>query len=263
MEAFGAGLVGADVVCRPADAEVLAPGGERADEVGEVAVARIAAGLGAQHRDGVVGDAVPVEEEALGARVEEDEPGVVGRPAGREVHLRVDGVAEPVGREDVQPGVLHEGRRAGHRVEDALHAGPDALLGRAAARARHRPGGTGEVEQVHALGLVEPEPTGERVEHAVGDAAQVAALHLRVVVDAHAGEHGGLLAAQARDAPRIAEHREPGLLRRDPRSARAEELADVVLGLHATRVDEAEPLWEVLPVPGSSGTLRSREPVVQ
>ena len=156
VEALGARLVGADVVRGPADAEVLAARRELADEVGEVAVVRIAAGLGAQHRDGVVGGALPVEEEAPGPRVEEDEPAVVGRPAGREVHLGVEGEAEPVGGEDVQAAVLHERRRAGHRVEDALHARPDALLGGGtAAPARRRPGGTGEVEQVRALGLVE------------------------------------------------------------------------------------------------------------
>jgi hypothetical protein len=58
-----------------------------ADEVGDVAVAGVVAGLGAQHRDGVVGDAIPFGKAPLGSGVEEDEPGVVGRLAGREVHL--------------------------------------------------------------------------------------------------------------------------------------------------------------------------------
>src|SRR4051812_15391324 len=108
VEALGAGLVGADVVRGPADAERVALGGELANEVCEAAVVWIAAGLGAEHRDGVVGGALPVQEETFGARVEEDEAGVVGRLAGREVHLGVQRVAEPVGGENVKAGVLYE-----------------------------------------------------------------------------------------------------------------------------------------------------------
>ena len=103
-----------------------------------------------------------------------------------------------------------------------------------AAGARRRPGGAGEVEQVRALGLVELQAARERFEHAFGDAAQVAALHLGVVVDADAGEHRRLFAAQAGDAAGVAEDGQAGLLRGDPRSARGEELADLVPGLHAT-----------------------------
>ena len=94
------------------------------------------------------------------------------------------------------------------------------------------PDGAGEVEQVRAFGLVEPQAAGERIEHAFGDAAQVAAFHLGVVVDADAGEHRGLLAAQPGDAPGAAEDRQAGLLRGDLRPARGEELADLVLGVH-------------------------------
>ena len=86
VEALGAGLVGADVVRGPAGAEVLAARGELADEVGEVAVVRIASGLGAQHRDGVVGDALPVEEEALarGSR-KTKRAWLAGRPGARSI----------------------------------------------------------------------------------------------------------------------------------------------------------------------------------
>ena len=104
--------------------------------------------------------------------------------------------------------------------------------GGAAARGRRRPGGAGEIEEVRAFGVVEAEAAGERIEHAFGDAAQVAAFHLGVVVDADAGEHRGFLAAQPGDAAGAAEDRQAGLLRRELRSARGEELADLVLGVH-------------------------------
>jgi hypothetical protein len=62
----------------PTDAELVAAGGQLTDEVGEPAVVGIAAGLGAQVRDELGGDAVPVGVEVGGARVEEGEPGAVG-----------------------------------------------------------------------------------------------------------------------------------------------------------------------------------------
>ena len=69
------------------------------------------------------------------------------------------------------------------------------LVGRRRARGR-RVRGAGEVEEVGAFGVVELQRTGERLEHGLGDAASVAALEARVVLDADAGEHRDLLAAQ-------------------------------------------------------------------
>jgi hypothetical protein len=57
---------------------------------------------------------------------------------------------------------------------------------------------------VKALGVVELQGAGERIEDAVGGAAQVAALESHVVLDAHAGEHGDLFATKAGDAPLLA-----------------------------------------------------------
>ena len=45
-----------------------------ADEVGELTVVRVAAGFRAQDGDNVVRDAVPVDVEGGGARIEEEEP---------------------------------------------------------------------------------------------------------------------------------------------------------------------------------------------
>ena len=67
VEALHAGAVELDVVLGPADSEVVAAGGQLADQVGERAVVGVAAGFGAQDADGVVGDGVPVDEE-LAAR---------------------------------------------------------------------------------------------------------------------------------------------------------------------------------------------------
>ena len=52
-----------------------------------------------------------------------------------------------------------------------------------------------------ALGVVEPQRVGEGVEHDVGGAGGVAALQALVVLDAHPGQGGDLLAAQPGYAP--------------------------------------------------------------
>ena len=48
------------------------------------------------------------------------------------------------------------------------------------------------------LGVLEPQRVGERVKDSVGGAGGVAALHALVVLDAHAGQRGDLLAPQPR-----------------------------------------------------------------
>jgi transcriptional regulator of aromatic amino acid metabolism len=57
--------------------------------------------------------------------------------------------------------------------------------------------GAGEVEQMRSFGLIQMQRAGQRIEHAVGRAAEVAALEAVVVVDAEPGEGGDLLAPQA------------------------------------------------------------------
>ncbi len=75
VEVLGAGPVDAHVVRGPAGAELLAPSRELADEVRQIAVVGVPAGLRAQDGDRVVGDAVPVAVEVGRSRAEEDEPG--------------------------------------------------------------------------------------------------------------------------------------------------------------------------------------------
>ena len=85
---------------------------------------------------------------------------------------------------------------------------------------------------MRALGLVELEGVRERVQHAVGGAAEVAALQAVVVVDAQPGERGDLLAAQPGHAAR-SEDREADVLRSDPRAPGREEVADLAPGVHS------------------------------
>ena len=84
---------------------------------------------------------------------------------------------------------------------------------------------------MRALGLVELQRPGQRFEHELGDAADLAALQAPVVLGADAGQRRDLLAAQARHAP-LAVARQAGLLGRDLRPAGGEELGDVVGGVH-------------------------------
>jgi hypothetical protein len=130
----------------------------------------VAAGFGAQVGDEVVGHALPVGGEVDAGRVDEREACAVGRLLPAREQRGVERAPEPVGGEVVDARVAHERRRA-HGVEDALDRRPDALRHRtAASRRRRRVRGAGEVEEVVALGVVELQGTGERLEHAVGDA---------------------------------------------------------------------------------------------
>jgi hypothetical protein len=75
-----AGGVDPDIMRGPPDPELVAAGGQLPDQVRQSPVVGIPAGLGAQQGDRVAGDLVPVAEELGGVRVQEQEPGVVGRP---------------------------------------------------------------------------------------------------------------------------------------------------------------------------------------
>src|SRR3954449_12186298 len=82
-----------------------------------------------------------------------------------------------------------------------------------------------------ALGVVELEGTGQRLEHEFRDPADLAALQTPVVVGAHAGQGRNLFAAQAGHTA-LAVARQADLLGRDLRSSAGEEFGDVVGQVH-------------------------------
>jgi hypothetical protein len=141
VEALDAGGVDPDVVGGPSGPELVAAGRQLPDQVRQLPVVGVAAGLGAQQGDRVVGDHVPVTEELGRLRVQEQEPGVVGRPDRVGVDRREQRQPEVVGGQEVQASIEHESGRADHRVQDALDRGPDALSGRPAARPAGRASG--------------------------------------------------------------------------------------------------------------------------
>lgn len=76
-------------------------------------------------------------------------------------------------------------------------------------------GGFGEVEQVGAFDVVQPQGAGHSVEDVTGDAADVALLQPGVPLGAHSGENRDLLAAQPRH-PAPADRVLPETLPEDP-----------------------------------------------
>jgi hypothetical protein len=86
-------------------------------------------------------------------------------------------------------------------------------------------GGASKVEEMSALGVVELERSGQRLEHAFGHAAQVSAFQARVVRKADAGKDGNFFAAQPRDAS-CTVGRHACLLRGDRGAAGGEELLE-------------------------------------
>jgi hypothetical protein len=119
--------------------------------------------------------------------IEERESGAVGRLLRALEQRRVEGVPEPVGGEVVHPRVANERRRA-HRVKDPLNRRADALPAWGAPPRDRRVRSPSEVEEVGALGIVELERPGERLEHAVGHTADVPAFKPPVVVNADPGQ---------------------------------------------------------------------------
>ena len=79
----------------------------------------------------------------------------------------IQSTTESVGCQRVEPAVLGERRGGGHRVEHPLHARPDRRCGGAPSAACCGLAGAGEVVQVGAFGVVEPQRVGQRGEHAV------------------------------------------------------------------------------------------------
>jgi hypothetical protein len=130
-----------------------------------------------------------------------------------------------------------------------LHDWPDSLRRWAPpAPKSDRAGGAGEVEQVGALGVVEPQRVGERLEDAVGGTGGVAALQAFVVLDAHPGQGGDLLAPQPGHSP-LAVARQADLLGRDLGPPRGQELRELACRVHGTNVRRTGPLRGARSVP--------------
>src|SRR5215218_67515 len=113
-----------------------------------------------------------------------------------------------------------------------------------------------------ALGVVQLEGAGERLQHQIGDAAEVAALQALVVIDADASERCDLFTAQAGHAP-LAVGRQTCLLGRDPRSPRTQELCDVARAVHVNQSTSLTATKGDLSIPLSQGPLKSRPRVLE
>lgn len=83
------------------------------------------------------------------------------------------------------------------------------------------------------FGVVELQGAGQRLEDGLRDPGEVAPFQAGVVVGAHPGEHGDLLAAQPLDAAPAAVERDPGLRGGQPFPAGGEEVADLIGVVHA------------------------------
>ena len=232
-----AGAVQPHIVIGPAVAECVTAGGQLADQIGQVAVIGVAAGFGAQHGHGGVGRLVPVRVQRPGLGVEEAEPGQVRRPRRVVVDRRIQRRAERAGGQQIEASVHDDRRHVGHAVQDALHTGSNPLLRGCppAGRLGRGVGGAGQVVQVRRFGFVETQGAGDRIQHAVGNADEVAALQAGVVVGADAGQHGDFFAAKPRYAATTVAG-QARLLGGDLGATTGEKLADVVVAGHRPRL---------------------------
>ena len=228
-ELHAAPVVG-DVVRPPPARERLAALRELVDELLGGA-ARRPGHLHAEHGRDVVRDGVPVVEEPRRVVVEEHVARQVRLPLGVE-HAAVQGAPQVVGGRDVQGTGLDDGGRVDDRVEQLLQGHGDAN-GRLPGGTRRRRSSR-EVEEVGALGVVEPQGPCDRGKHLVGDPAHLAALHLHVVVDAHPREGGDFFPAQSGNAAACAP-RQSDVLGLQAFAPRHQELADLGRRSHGSQ----------------------------
>jgi hypothetical protein len=136
-------------------------------------------------------------------------------------------------------------------VEDALDRRPEALRTRPThppALRGDRARGAREVEQVGALGVVESQCVGERLEDSIGGAGRVAPLQSLVVLDTDPGQGGDLFAPQPGHAS-LTVRRQAELLRGDLRPPGGQELGELAGSVHGSNVRRAGPLMGALSVP--------------
>ena len=224
----------------PPGAEGAAARRQLTNQIGQAPVIRVAPGLGVQHADHVSGRLLPVPVELRRPRVEEREPGGVRGPNRAVEHRGVQGVTEPVHGQHVGAPVTHPRGCAGDGVQHPLHTGPHLLRRRASRFAARRVCRACQVEQVRTLGLVELQPTGQCVQHALRGSFEVAALQAGVVVHAEPGQQSRFLAAKPAHPPVPPMDGQPRLLRGQPGPPGDEERTHLVPGLHVVDATTAD-----------------------
>ncbi|GAP60058.1 hypothetical protein AHiyo1_34930 [Arthrobacter sp. Hiyo1] len=181
-------VVAAHVVRGPASAEFIASGGKLSYKVAQPAVEGVAAGLGAEDGNHIVGGEFPIREEPPGPFfIQEYEACVVGGPDWVDVHLGMQSKAEFVGGKDVHAGVADECRRVSNGVKGELHTWPD-LLWCGSTLPLACSGGTRQIEQVRTLSLVELEGPRQCLQDALRHSRKVPAFEPGVILNAHSGE---------------------------------------------------------------------------
>ena len=235
-ERLAAGAVLVDVMLGPVLPEVRAERRQFADQGGDLGVEGVPAGLEAEHGRIHSPRQRPVEVEGLSSRVQEDEPSHVGSSG-----VEVRGEQRPahqVGGDEVLSCVVDD-RRCSQIVQDPLHRRPHDRLG--AGRAGRPRGGrrAGQVEQMRSLDVAEPQRLGHGVEHALGGAADVAALQSGVVVEADSGQFGDLLPPQTGHPAVIAVAADAGGLGGHVGATGHQKILDFLVGAHASTVEAA------------------------
>jgi hypothetical protein len=214
-----------DVVRRPEPTELLALHGELAHEGGQTRIVGVAPRVHPQKTHHVGRLLIPLHEQLAILGLEKHHPRPV--PLLRR-HLRPvpeDGRGHPVPDEDLRPPP-HDIR--GHTVEgvdqlpqsDPHLLRPDRRLLLVLLRLR-------EMREMRVLGPRQPQSARDRVEHLRGHVPPIALLKACVVRHGHSGQLRQLLAAQPGHPAMPPEVREPHVLRLQPGTARAQELAEL------------------------------------
>jgi hypothetical protein len=189
--------------------------------------------------------------------VQEDHPGHV-RPvpwlvrAGRVDMPREQRVSGPVPGQHIAVPAQHQHRGLAQRLQKLRQLGRHPLRRRPACRGPGA-GAGGQVVQVAALGLVESQRPGDRVEHLRRGVLRVALFQPGVVGGAHPGQQGQLLAAQARHPPAVAVPGQSHIRGPHLRPAGGQELAELPSAVHDTSISVLPGLSHTLAGVGTGG----------
>ena len=230
------GSVGAlvDPLLRPVLPEERAARGEFGQQAGQFPVVGIPSGVHPQHGGGVRGGGVPVRVQFARRGVEEEEAGLVALVRRPRVEVGDQRAGERVGGHHVRAPAQDERRavRGVERGQQSANRLADGLAGHPAAVAGSDGALMGQIEQVRVFGVVQSQRGRQRLQHLGRRGPATALLEPGVVVDAHAGQLGEFLAAQARHPPPGADgHARVG--GRHPAAARAQKLSQLHDLVHA------------------------------
>lgn len=235
-ESLGACAVVPDVVRCPPGAKCFRPGDELANQISELLVVGVPAGIASHGCHNVVGTLFPIDVELPGRLlIQEHEAGIVDRASRIGEKRRVQCPTQLIDGDEIHPLITHPRWSVRDAIQEPLKTGTHLICRNRGLSAAPRPrnGHACKIEEIGRLGLIQSKCECQRIEDLIGDTPQITPLKLRVVIDAHASKQRNFFATQPGHAP-VSPTDEIDLLWRDSGPAGLQELTHFIPVVHTT-----------------------------